>query len=314
MGSERIAVVGAGRTGTRAAIALASPGVRLVVIDRDCVEETDVSSGAYSRASVGRLKAKETARAAEERGAGVQSIADHLSTSNAAEYLRDADIVLDCTDNWRTRALINEYCWREQKPWAYCAALATKAMCSSVVPKNKPCWLCWNQTEPQRVLSCSEYGITARAAEAAAKKAVSEAKKIVAGKNPELAGKLFFADAEKRIEAVVELAANPACSVCARNEYTLLDGRDEQAIQACGSGEWLFLNTGAREAVRHYTVEQLAEKLASLKPVALPGAVKARGVLGAAVAVFQGGRILVRAQEKNKAVKANEFVVQKLLA
>ncbi len=306
-------MVGAGTTGSRVVPALAAADVGLVVIDRDYVEETDVKRGTYPQEATGKLKAEETARAAEERGAEVKPIADHLSASNAAQLLGGANLVLDCTDNWRTRALINEYCWQKQTPWVYCGAIASKAMCSSVVPKNKPCWLCWNQTEPRQVLSCSKYGITAKAAETAAKKAVEETKKILAGKTPEMAGQLFFADVEKQIAETVELTANRECAVCARNEYRLLEGREEQTLQACGTNDWLFLNTNARKTIGHYALEELAKKLATLKPVAFAGAVRVNAVLGTTAAVFQGGRTLVRAQEKTKAIKANEFVVEKLL-
>ncbi len=313
----RITIIGAGRTGARTAAALAKEPVELGLIDRDCIEETDLKdSKTYGKKSLGALKAVELKKNIENRPetlASINATADHLGAQNITQLLGNAQLVLDCTDNWQTRALANEYSWKNRVPWVYCGALATKAMCSTIMPQEPPCWKCWNAKEPNEVLSCSTYGIDPRAADAAAAKQAQEARKIIAGEEPTLAGKLYYADCAKGIEKTLGLQANPECEVCTGNYPLLENNAMPRTVVLCGSGEWLFPNDGLQEKVRHYTPLQLAEKLASLQARAIGSTVKAKA-LGAQLTLLPTGRAIVKASTQDRALAANEFMTQKLLA
>ncbi len=334
-------LVGAGRTGGRIALALAQKGWQLKVVDRDCVEEGDLKdSPAFARADVGKMKAGVLAEKVRHRtgspaeggsgnvrhynaslaageGSGnvrhykteIAFACEHLCGQNTDELLGGAQVVIDATDNWRARALINEWCWRNGVPWAYCGALGTKAMASAIVPPEKPCWLCWNAVEPKEVLSCSAYGIEAAAAQKAAEKAVEQAEAIAAGGRPALLGKLFFADVGKGIEAETKLAGRGDCPVCAKNQFRLLWAREETEL-VCGGGQWLFLNAGLAEKVRHYNNAEVARKLGG--DARIIGEVVAMEKDGAKAIVFPGGRVTVRAKHEPDAAKLNYEIVGRL--
>jgi adenylyltransferase/sulfurtransferase len=302
-------IIGAGRTGSRIAAALAKTSLTLTIIDRDCLEESDLTdSPVYGRADLGKMKAEALAK---HVGAYGTPICEHLCAQNIDELLEGTRIVLDATDNWHARALVNEWCWKTKTPWIYSGALAAKAMASAITPPQKPCWLCWNAIEPTQVLSCSTSGIDGRAADAAAQKAVEQAQAIAQEKRPELAGKLFFADVGKKVETQTPLVANPECPVCAKGKLPLLNGT-ETAQLVCGSGQWLFLNVGLKEKVRHYTVQALAAKLGR-GATAIESVVQITREKASAI-VFPGGRATIRAKDEPAARKLNDEIAERLSA
>ena len=239
-------------------------------------------------------------------GAAIIAACEHLCAQNIDELLGGAKVVLDATDNWRARALLNEWCWKNTVPWVYCGALGARAMAAAIIPKQRPCWLCWNAVEPAEVASCSVFGIDGRAADAAAQKAGEQALAIAAGTRPALAGKLFFADVEKGIEAENAVAAKEGCEVCAKRRYRLL-AEEETAELVCGSGQWLFPNAGLKEKVRHYTKAEVARKLG-----------RGAKVAGEVVAMERNGanaiRVTMRAASESWARKLNDEIAQRLTA
>ncbi|MBI5177563.1 ThiF family adenylyltransferase [Candidatus Micrarchaeota archaeon] len=306
-------IVGAGRTGTHSLkILCVLKGISLRVIDRDFIRESDIGGCAlYCKNSVGRLKAGEAKRIAGKKfGVEVQAECEHLRAGNARKLLGGASIVLDCTDNWGTRALINQYCLKNGIPWVYCGALAGGAMCATTVPPGRPCFECWAPALPTEPVSCSEVGVELKAIKMASEMQVEETKRILAGETPELTGKLRYFESRTARTRTLLLKRNPQCPTCAKRQFERLEGGGENAILSCGGGEWLFLNPQGKK-VRHYGTKRMLEALEPLLPHAY-GSLLKLSVNGLECAVFRNLRVTVRARERNRAAEANAIILSKL--
>lgn len=303
----KITIVGAGRVGSRSIPELASrlsEGDEIRIVDRDVIEETTLEAcPLYGKTEIGRLKAEAAAEAiaAANTNAKITVFAGHLGTHNVSAELAGVQMVLDCTDNWQTRILLNEYCWGNGIPWVYSAALRAHSMVSSIVPGETPCFACW--AAPAKAVSCSEVGVEAGACEKAAEKQVEQAAAIIAGGRPALAGKLFYFNSRTGSGLEKELKKNPSCSFCCGGRSLL---EDENGIQLCGDGEWQFLNSG-----EEIGTENIFRRLDGVRRARMGAIVKTYFDEGSAT-VFANSRVVVRAGEKKKAVEINQLILQKI--
>ena len=226
-----IAIVGAGGIGANTALFLrkALPRAQITIIDRDYVDEGALKRQLlYKKGDLGKPK---VLAAAEKLGA--RGIFENLDAKNAGRLLKSSKIILDCTDSWQARAVINNYCLETGTPWIFSSAIRSEAMLSTVTPET-PCWLCWNP-EPKTPRSCSSEGITLRATTTIARAQVAEAARLLKGK-PKYAGKLLYIDTGTGFKTVKQLKRNPECGAC-----VLRLGPASQPITVCSEHEHLFI-------------------------------------------------------------------------
>jgi molybdopterin/thiamine biosynthesis adenylyltransferase len=166
----RVAVVGVGATGAAAASLLARAGVgHLTLIDRDFVEPSNLQrqmlfDEADALASLPKAEAARRHLALINSSVEVIPHIADLVPANAADLLAGADILLDCTDNFETRYLLNDLCVRDARPWIYAAAVGAYAATMNILPRpavesnNKPQpdphWLPTATSEPTAAQSC----------------------------------------------------------------------------------------------------------------------------------------------------------------
>src|SRR5690349_19451256 len=140
LGQSRVAVVGCGATGTCVSSLLARAGVgRLLIIDRDYVESSNLQRQSLfdeADAAESLPKAVAAARkiAAFNSDVQVQAEVADLTPENIEALLCDADLILDATDNFETRYLINDFAVKHGKPWIYAAAVAAYAVTMNIIP------------------------------------------------------------------------------------------------------------------------------------------------------------------------------------
>jgi adenylyltransferase/sulfurtransferase len=143
--AARAAIVGCGALGSFQAAALARAGVgRLSIIDRDYVESSNLQrqwlfDEADAAAGMPKAAAAERHLAAINSGIQVRGIVSDLRSSNIAELLADSDVVLDGTDNFETRFLLNDYAVSTGLPWIYGAAIASYGIVMPVLPGRTAC-------------------------------------------------------------------------------------------------------------------------------------------------------------------------------
>ena len=228
----RALVVGVGATGSALAEGLVRAGIgSLSLVDRDLVELGNLGrQSLYGEADVGLPKAI----VARERLAAIDgSIAIDAKLADAGPRLLErlavgADLILDGTDNFRTRDLINELACRENIPWIYSGAIGALAVSMPVIPGETACLRCLYPRSPEREESCDTAGILHAAVLQAAALGLAEALKLLGGRSRDLRRELWTLDLWRgRLGRVSTAHPRPNCSVCVEGEYPLLDGEAE---------------------------------------------------------------------------------------
>jgi adenylyltransferase/sulfurtransferase len=241
-----VAVVGCGATGAASASLLARAGVgTLTLIDRDFVEPSNLQRQVLFDEADAR-EALPKAEAARRKIALFNStitvrphIAD-LTPDNIAELLAPADIVLDATDNFETRYLLNDYAVQQGKPWIYAAAIGAYAATMNVLPAPAEpptaCLVCIFPKPPSGpVETCDTSGILSTAVNLAASIQVTETLKFLT-RQPELMRRslLSFDLWSGDRSEIATGKPRAGCSVCGAREFTHLAGVNRPHITLCG--------------------------------------------------------------------------------
>lgn len=293
-----VLVVGCGALGTHALDGLARAGVgRLVVVDRDVVEWSNLQRQCLFReedARNGHPKASVVAeRIAEINGdVVVEAHVAHCSRDFLASLPRRPDLVLDGTDNFATRYLLNDWCRREGLPWIYAGAVGSEAAARVFDPAG-PCLRCLWPDAPlaAAVGTCETRGVLGAAIAAVASFQVAEAIKRLVGA-PSTRG-LFTCDVWRGHFTVVDVAAHRAadCPVCAHGAFpALAAAQEDEAATLCGRDAVQILPAGSRSLDLQALANALAGSVADL--VRTPHLVRFAAD-GCRFSVFPGGRALV---------------------
>jgi adenylyltransferase/sulfurtransferase len=246
-GQERIeqahvAIVGVGATGAAAASLLARAGVgTLTLIDRDFVEESNLQrqvlfDEADARASLPKADAARRKIAAFNSEIEIRARVADLVPANIHELLQSAQIVLDATDNFETRYLLNDYAVEQQKPWIYAAAVGAYAVTMNILPAETACLACIFPEPPHgAVETCDTSGILNTAVNLAASIEVTEALKWIVGARDKMRRTLLSCDLWNNEWTEIAAAAPRAgCAVCAQRDFTHLRGEGRPHITLCG--------------------------------------------------------------------------------
>ncbi len=236
------AVVGVGATGAAAAGLLARAGIgALTLIDRDFVEESNLQRQVLFDESDARDSLPK-AEAARRKIASVNSevevrahIAD-LVPGNIHKLLEGVEIVLDATDNFETRYLLNDYAVEQSKPWIYAAAVGSYAVTMNILPGETACLACIFPEPPGgAVETCDTAGILNTAVNLAASIEVTEALKWIVGAHDKLRRSLLSYDVwSSHGSEVAASVPRPDCTVCARRDFANLRGEGRPHITLCG--------------------------------------------------------------------------------
>jgi len=215
-----VLLVGAGGLGSPAALYLAAAGVgRLGLIDHDRVEMSNLQRQIlHDTDSVGRGKL-ESARArlaALNPRVDVETFETRLDSSNALERLRGWDFVIDGSDNFPTRYLVNDACILLGIPFAYGAILRFEGQASVFGAPGGPCYRCLfrDPPPPDLVPSCAEAGVLGVLPGIVGAIQATEAIKWVIGAGDSLAGRLLLVDALRMEFRTLNISPDPACPVC----------------------------------------------------------------------------------------------------
>lgn len=236
------AVVGVGATGAAAASLLARAGVgTLTLVDRDFVEESNLQRQVLfdeEDARESRAKAEAARRKIEAFNSEIEVRAQvtDLTPGNIHEVLREAEIVLDATDNFETRYLLNDYAVEQGKPWIYAAAVGAYAVTMNVLPGETACLACIFPEAPGgAVETCDTAGILNTAVNLAASIEVTEALKWLVGARDRMRRKLLSCDVwNNEWSEVAAGAPRAGCAVCGGRDFAHLRGEGRPHITLCG--------------------------------------------------------------------------------
>lgn len=241
LAESRVLIVGAGALGTHAAETLVRAGVGTIwLVDRDIVEWTNLQRQVlFDEDDARNATPKAFAAAARLARINAESHVEPFVAECSAAFLRTLpgrpDLVLDATDNFPTRYLLNDWCHQQRIPWIYAGAVATEGAALAIVP-GRPCLRClWPEPPAQAdVGTCETAGILAPAIAAVSAFQTAQALRILVGEAP--ARGVFTCCVWRSSYQLVELAAEPAadCACCGRNEHPALLAPPGTATSLCG--------------------------------------------------------------------------------
>ena len=214
LGASRVCIVGLGALGTAAADRLCRAGVgALRLIDDDYVEPSNLQRQTlYIEADVGDYKCRAAAKRLWEINSEMKVYVEKyaLDASNANGLLKGCDVVLDCTDNFAARHIINETCHKLVTPWIHGAAAGSTGTVFAVVPGG-PCFRCLYPNPDLSGESAATSGMLGTLTGIVGALQANEAIKLLVGAEP--AGLLMF-DVWRGTFDTVPLERNPGCPVC----------------------------------------------------------------------------------------------------
>ena len=217
---SRVLIVGAGGLGSPAALYLAAAGVgQIRLVDFDAVDITNLQRQIlYSTPDVGQPKLRVAATRLKSLNphVDVQLHEEPFGVKNARQLVSDADVVLDGSDNFPTRYLVNDICVMAETPNVYGSVFRFEGQVSVFATKNGPCYRCLHPEPPPMGLipSCAEAGVLGVLPGAIGTIQATEAIKLLAGIGEPLIGRLLLYDAWRARVREITLPRDPACPVC----------------------------------------------------------------------------------------------------
>ena len=270
IGSAKVAVVGCGALGTVEAEILVRAGAgQTRLIDRDFVEWSNLQRQflfAESDAAEGLPKAVAAARrlACVNSEVSVEPVVADLTPANIEEMLEGVDLILDGTDNFEARFLMNDYAVSAGIPWIYAAAVGSYGLKLAIVPGRTACLRCVYPEPPAGSQpTCETEGVLAPITAAIASLACGDALKILARGSHAVASRLTTIDVwSGEIRQTAAPERDPDCPCCTRREFVHLTGRRRAPISLCGQNA-----VQIHERFRPVDLPELARRLAPVASV-----------------------------------------------
>ena len=244
LASGRVAIVGCGATGSALAGLLARAGVgTLRIIDRDYVEPSNLQRQSLfdeKDALESLPKAIAAARkiASFNSEIAVEAEVNDLTPANIEGLLEGMDLILDGTDNFETRYLLNDYAVKQSIPWIYSAAVGSYGVTMNILPGKTACLACIFPDSPRGMVeTCETSGILNSAVNVVASIAVTEVLKLlVAGPDaPQLRRTLLSFDLWTNQHGEISAAQpRPDCRACGTKDFIHLAGEGRAHITLCG--------------------------------------------------------------------------------
>lgn len=239
---SRVVIVGCGALGSFQAEALTRAGAGyLRLVDRDYVEWSNLQRQwlyEESDAEEGLPKAVAAARrlARVNSAITVEPLVKDLTAENALELLGGVDLILDGTDNFETRYLINDFAVKENVPWIYGAAVASYGLTMPVLPGRTACLKCLYPEPPSGAQpTCETAGVLNAVTAAVAAIQTGDALKILAGKADELAHRITMIDVwTGKIRQVEQPGPVTGCITCGERRFVHLEEMRRAPVSLCG--------------------------------------------------------------------------------
>jgi adenylyltransferase/sulfurtransferase len=265
-----VAIIGCGALGTVEAEILARAGVgRLRIIDRDFVEwsnlqrqflfeECDAAESLPKAVAAARRLARINSEVA------IEPIVADLTPANIDELFEDVGLILDGTDNFEARFLVNDYAVSAGIPWIYAAAVGSYGLKLAIVPGRTACLRCVYPEPPEGVQpTCETEGVLGPVTAAIAALATGDALKLLALGPEAIAGRLTTVDVwTGEVRQTAPPARDPDCPCCGKRDFVHLTGQRRAPISLCGRNA-----VQIHERFRPVDLAELARRLAPLATV-----------------------------------------------
>ncbi|EGQ26533.1 thiamine biosynthesis protein ThiF [Sporosarcina newyorkensis 2681] len=243
-------IIGCGALGSAISETLVRAGIgKVTLADRDYVEASNLQrqqlfNEADAKGSVPKVVAAERRLRSIREDVEIRTVLDHVDGPILEEISQDADLLLDATDNFETRLLINDAAWKLNIPWIYGAVVGSSGSAFPFIPGETPCFRCLLPVLPAVNETCDTVGVIAPAVQISAAHQSAEALKWLTGNTSAMRTKLLHFDVwnNTSVEAGISRMKNPDCETCGSHptypalhvqsgtQYAVLCGRDTVQI------------------------------------------------------------------------------------
>lgn len=297
--NSRVAVVGCGALGAVQASLLVRAGVGMLrIIDRDFVEESNLQRQILFdeedvRSVLPKAMAAEKKLRAVNSLVNIEGIVEDVNASSVERLLSGFDLILDASDNFEVRFLINEFSVKNRIPWIYGACVGSYGLTFPVLPGEGPCLRCVFEEAPPAGISpsCDTAGVIGPIVAVIASMQVAEALKLLSGARDRVNRKITTIDLwENRHDAIDLPAAFPNCPCCGRHEFPFLDGSlGADVTTLCGRNS---VQIRRKEGGR-IDLDELAQRLGPLGRLEQNRFLLRAEIDGYQLTVFSDGRAIV---------------------
>lgn len=308
----RVLIVGCGALGCAQADLLTRAGVgHIRIVDRDVVEPTNLQRQTlYAEADVGKAKAiaaGDRLRAINSTIA-IEPVSADFTSENAEKMAEDADAILDGTDNFETRFLLNDVSVKLGVPYVYGGVIASRGMAAVFVPgdgpHSTPCLRCVLPESPPAgaVPTCDTAGVLGPSVAIVAAQQAADAMKVLLGRLDLLSGTMLdfdlFNNTRRRLKLADIAGDRSRCRCCKQRLFDALDGSSgSDAVALCGRGA-VQVSPANRGAV---SLDRLASRLSAHGPCKRIGpllkAEARQGDKHYALTIFADGRAIIGGTE-----------------
>jgi adenylyltransferase/sulfurtransferase len=242
LAAARVAVVGCGATGSAVSSLLARAGVGIIrIVDRDYVEPSNLQRQSLfdetdARESVPKAIAAARRIAAFNSQIVIEPIVADLTPENIDPLLEGTELILDGTDNFETRYLVNDYGVKMGVPWIYAAAVGSYGVTLNVIPGGTACLACIFPDSPRGIVeTCETAGVLNSAVNLVASIEASEALKFLVGATEMIRRTLLSWDVWNNERSEIQAGKPRAgCRACGERDFVHLEGEGRPHITLCG--------------------------------------------------------------------------------
>ncbi len=252
--ASRVTVVGCGALGTSICNLLSRAGVGQVrIVDRDFVEANNLQRQIlFDEEDAAKALPKAVAAAEKLRKINSETVVEPLVTDvragNVETHLAGSHLVLDGTDNFETRFLLNDACVKAGIPWIYGGCVGSYGMVLSVIPGETACLSCWleERPDPGSTATCDTAGVLNTIASTISALQANEAIKFLSGNRKEMSSGLTAVDLWKNSHQTMEVPRRPDCLPCGRGVFSWLEAKEESwATSLCGRDAVQIIPSGS---------------------------------------------------------------------
>ena len=297
--ASRTLVCGCGALGSLIAERLARAAVgHIKLLDRDWVELSNLQRQTLFTEDDARQSRPKAVAAAEmlariNSQIELQEVVEDLSFENIESNAQGCDLILDGTDNFETRFLINDFCVKHSVPWVHGGCLGASGQVLSILPGETACFRCLVPDLPPRDMleTCDSAGVLGPAVGLIACLQAAEALKILTGNRATVCRKLMVVDTWHTDLRLVSLSKYQDCPTCGRHQFPFLAGdiRSETTI-LCGKNAVQVVSPAYAGTA---SLEQLGHKLQSMGTVQQNAFFVRLTLPEHTLTIFRGGRTVV---------------------
>jgi molybdopterin-synthase adenylyltransferase len=301
LAAGRALVCGCGALGSVIAATLVRAGVGFVrIVDRDFVELNNLQRQfLFDEQDVASTLPKAVAAAEKLRlvnsAIEIEPVVADMMRTNIAQLAADVDVVVDGTDNFATRFLVNDFCVKHDKPWVYGGCIGAEGQSMTIVPHDTACLACLlpEPPPPGTTPTCDTAGILGPVVGVIGSLEANEAMKLLSGHAEAISRSLTVVelwDNRLRLVDLSKLREQSNCRVCQHGEFHWLSGeRSGSSAVLCGRNAVQI----AAQSGMQISLDELAARLAGVGPIVRNSFLLRVTVDGCQLTVFPDGRTIV---------------------